>query len=238
LRDISESIERIDLGTKNRITMNPKEKEMTAYHETGHLITTYLLHPRSDVFKASIIPRKSSLGVVHPTPIEEWHSHDRETLLADIQVALSGYAGEKVKYGTTTNGVTSDFRKAMALAHHMVWICGMGPSGLIGDYTAVPKEQLSEETKIQLNRDVDAIIKQCLKDVEDLLKKEHDLFERFAHELITRGEIDYDEIEAIFAEYGKANPRKFVSSQADSADPAPREKESGHSEKKDEETDQ
>lgn len=214
LRDISEAIERIDLGTKNRITMNPREKEMTAYHETGHLLVTYLIHPRSDVFKASIIPRKSSLGVVHPTSIEEWHSHDRETLLADIKVCLAGYAAEKVKFNNTTNGVTSDFKKAMRIAHHMVWVCGMGPAGLVGDYTAIPEQQLAEDTKKRLNADVDAIIKQCLRDVEDLLVREKDIFERFAHELLTKQELDYDEIEEIFAEYKKVNPRHFKTTES------------------------
>jgi len=208
-KEISEAIERIDLGTKARITMNAKEREMTAYHETGHLMVTFLMHPRDDVFKASIIPRKSSLGVVHPTALEEWHSQDRESLLADIKVCLAGYAGEKVKYKTTTTGVTSDFKKAMAIAHHMVWECGMGPSGLVGDYAIVGKNQLSEEVKNKLTQDVDAIIKKCLKEVEDLLTAEKDLFERFARELLTKDELDYDQIEAIFNEFGKTNPRHF-----------------------------
>jgi cell division protease FtsH len=209
LKDISEAIERIELGVKQRIKMNPREKEMTAYHETGHLIVTYLLHPTDDVFKASIIPRKSTLGVVHHTPREEFFTQDRETLLANIKSALAGYVGEKIKFNTTSNGVASDFQKAMSLAHAMVWRCGMGPAGLVGDYTAIPQEQLSEETKSRLNRDTDIVIKQCLKEVEELLAKEKDLFERFAHELLTKQELEYDEIEAIFAEYGKANPRRF-----------------------------
>jgi cell division protease FtsH len=212
LRDLSEAIERIELGVKQKLTINARELEMTAYHETGHLITTYLLHPRDDVFKASIIPRKSSLGVVHPTPLEEWHSQDRETLLAGIKVCLAGYVGEKVKFNTTTTGVTSDFQKAMAIAHFMVWRIGMGPSGLVGDYLTIGDKNpfvLSEETKIRLNQDVDKIIKDCLAEVEALLRKENELFERFAHELMTKKELDYDEIEAIFAEYGKVNPRQF-----------------------------
>ncbi len=210
LEDISEAIERIELGQKTKITVNQREKEMTAYHETGHLLTTYLLHPRDDVFKASIIPRKSSLGVVHPTAIEEWHSEDVESLLADIKVCLAGYAAEKVKFGVTTSGVSSDFKKAMLIAQHMVWRCGMGPSGFIGDYTSMPTDQLSESTKSQLNQDTNQIIKKCLKEVEALLHQENELFERFARELLAKEELDYDRIEAIFAEYGKANPRKFI----------------------------
>ncbi|HXV27560.1 MAG TPA: AAA family ATPase, partial [bacterium] len=209
MKEISEAIERIELGMKQRIKMNEHEKEMTAYHETGHLIVVYLLHPTDDVFKASIIPRKSTLGVVHHTPRDEFFTQDRETIMANIKSALAGYVGEKIKYGTTSNGVASDFQTAMHLAHQMVWRLGMGPSGLVGDYTAIPQEQLSEETKSRLNQDTALIIKQSLKEVEDLLAKERDVFERFAHELLTREELDYDEIEGIFAEYGKANPRRF-----------------------------
>ena len=51
-------MERIDLGLKHRIKMTDEERRMTAYHEAGHIIVTYFLHPYDDVFKASIIPRK------------------------------------------------------------------------------------------------------------------------------------------------------------------------------------
>jgi cell division protease FtsH len=211
LRDISEAIERIELGMKQKLTVNAREREMTSYHETGHLITTYLSHPRDDVFKASIIPRKSSLGVVHPTSIEEWHGRDQETLVADIKICLAGYVAEKIKFNTTTTGVTSDFKQAMNLAHFMVWVLGMGSSGLIGDYTIYKEGNallLSEDLKMRLNQDVDKILKDCMAEVETLLRKEKDLFERFAHELLTKEELDYDEIEAIFAEFGKVNPRR------------------------------
>lgn len=216
VKDLSEAIERIELGMKQKLSVNEREREMTAYHETGHLIVTYLLHPRDDVFKASIIPRKSSLGVVHPTPMEEWHSRDRETLLADIKICLAGYVAEKLKYGTSTTGVTSDFRQAMNLAHTMVWMLGMGPSGLVGDYTIYREDRtmlLSEQIKLRLNEDVDKLLKGCMAEVEALLTKENELFERFARELMAKQELDYDEIEAIFAEYGKVNPRRFHLSQ-------------------------
>ena len=215
LKDISEAIERIELGVKNKIRMTDKEREMTAYHETGHLIVTYLIHPTNDVFKASIIPRRGSLGVVHPTPVEELFTQNREMLIASIKTALGGYAGEKLKFGTTSTGVSSDFQKAMKMAHHMVWELGMGPSGLVGDYSSIPQGELSEETKTRLNQDTDKILKQCIQEVEELLKKENVIFERFAHELLVKGELEYDEIEAIFAEYGKVNPRRFIKKAAE-----------------------
>ncbi len=151
--EISEAIERIDMGVKRRRRMTDREREMIAYHESGHLLVLYRIHPTEDVFKASIISRKESLGVVHTSPREEEYTRSKEAYLADIKVALSGYASEKLKYGTTSSGVSSDFKNAMAKAHFMVWKLGMGDSGCVGDYTVVPKEQLCEDMRSKLNAD-------------------------------------------------------------------------------------
>ncbi|MDD5746883.1 MAG: hypothetical protein PHO30_06445, partial [Candidatus Omnitrophica bacterium] len=210
-KDLSEAMERIELGLKHRIKMPPLDKEMTAYHEAGHLMATYLLHPYDDVFKASIIPRKGSLGVVHPRPRDEWQHRSLEGYLADIKVSLAGYAAEKIKYATTTSGVLSDFQHAMTIAHTMVWKVGMGISGSIGDYSVIPPEQLSDAVKERLNEETNQILQKCLKDVEDLLRKEKPLLDRFAKELIEKEELEYDQIEAIFKEYDKKPAPTFGS---------------------------
>ncbi len=204
---LSEAMERIDLGLKKNRKVSDKEKKITAYHETGHLMVTYLIHPTDDVFKASIIPRGPAGGVTYSLPAEDEMFRNRDWFLAEISVLVSGYVAEKIKFAVTSSGVSSDFQQAMRLAHHMVWRLGMGKSESLGDYTAIPKEQLSESIKEQLNAETHEIIQSCLKVAEDLLIKENVLFERFANELIQRQELDYDEIEAIFKEYGKSNPR-------------------------------
>lgn len=210
-KEMSEAMERIDLGLKHRMKMLPLEKEMTAYHEAGHLIVTYFLHPYNDVFKASIIPRRGSLGVVHSQPKDEWIGMSVEKLLGDIKTSLAGYAAERIKYNTSTSGVAADFKKAMMIAHYMVWNLGMGISGHVGDYSAIPPEQLSESIKERLNEESNQILKKCLKDVEDLLKKERVILDRFAKELIEREELEYDDIETIFKEYGKEPAPRFGS---------------------------
>lgn len=207
LEDLSEAIERIDMGLKHKRTMTPKEREMTAWHETGHLIVLYMLHPTKDVFKASIIGRRGALGVVHENPREEWYTRNREMLVADIQASLAGFVTERMKFNTTSDGVDTDFKQAMNLAHNMVWKWGMNEAGLVGDYTLIPESQISEKTKEILNEETNKIMQECLKNVEDLLKKEWNIAERFAKELLTREELDYDEIDAIFKEYGKVNVR-------------------------------
>jgi cell division protease FtsH len=204
---LSEAMERIDLGLKKNRKVSEKEKAITAYHETGHLIVTYLLHPTDDVFKASIIPRGPAGGVTYSLPSEDEMFRNKDWFLAEIRVLLAGYVAEKIKFGVTSSGVGSDFQHAMRLAHNMVWRLGMGRSESLGDYGSIPSEQLSGSVKDKLNAETHEIIQSCLKDVEDLLKKENVIFERFAQELIKREELDYDEIEAIFKEYGKSNPR-------------------------------
>jgi len=176
---------------------------MTAYHEAGHLIVTYLCHPLHDVFKASIIERGDVLGVVHYTPREEIHSYDVDSIFASIKSALGGYAAERLKFKTSTQGVSSDFSAAMIQAHEMVWRLGMGESGLVGDFSKIPEHQLSEDLKKKLNDETQKLLLRAIKEVEHLLKTEEIILDRFAAELLKREELDYDEIEAIFAEYGK-----------------------------------
>jgi len=215
LKDITEAMDRIDLGIKHRKFMTPKEREMVAYHEAGHLVVLYLIHPTDDVFKATIISRKGALGLVQHQPKEELHTRSKEAYMTDIKVSLAGYVSEKIKYGTTSDGVSSDFQKATARAHLMVWCLGMGDSNLVGDYTIYSPNnvrmnsfQLAESTKEKLNTETQTIIQRCLKETEDLIKNEWNIVERFVKELLDKEELEYDEIEAIFKEYDKRHPQE------------------------------
>lgn len=204
-RELSEAMERIDMGIKHKRQMTKEEREMVAFHETGHLVVMYILHPTDDVFKASIISRKETLGAVYGQPREELYTRNKERLLADIKVKLGGYAAEKKRFGTTSDGVAADFNSAMKLAHAMVWKVGMSDAGYVGDYSVIPESQLSETVKEKLNAETNKIIKTCLKEVEELLDKEWNIVERFVKELLEKEELEYDEIEGIFKEYGKTH---------------------------------
>ena len=213
-KDLSTAIERIELGVAHRLSLTPHEREMVAYHEAGHLIILYLIHPTDDVFKASIIQRAGSLGVVHHIPREELHLSDRNRLLGHIKASMGGYAAERIKYGVTTSGVASDFSNAMQVAHEMVWNYGMAGDGSIGNFSVIPAgsqyqaNHLSEALKERLNSETQKILKECLQEVDAVLRAEAHILDRFAQELLKREELDYDEIVAIFQEYGK--PPKVI----------------------------
>ena len=213
-RDLSEALERIELGFKIHQKLEPEERTRVAYHEVGHLITTYFLHPTDDVFKASIISRRGGThGVVYHVPRGEMKLHTRPRLMANVKVALAGYVAEKLKCGSTSTGVGGDFPTAMNLAHNMVWRLGMGNNGFVGDYTVLLEswkfrggssgDQLSDGTKEKLNNEVYRILQECMADVEQLLKREDQLVERFKEELLKKDELEYDDIEAVFKEFGR-----------------------------------
>ena len=202
-KDISEAMERIDLGLETHLELTPEEKERVAYHESGHLLVVYKQHPTDDVFKASIKTRGGALGVVYHHPREELYTKTRDELFANVKTSLAGYVAEKIKYGVTSTGVGSDFEQAMRLAHAMVWHYGMGTNGFVGDFTVIPDTQISNDIKDKLNDEVQTILHQASKDVEKFLKSEWDLMDAFAQALLEKNELDYDEIEGIFKAHGK-----------------------------------
>lgn len=200
--DISQAIERIELGFAHRLVMSPKEKEMIAYHEAGHLVVLYLTHPTKDVFKVSILNRGGALGVVHSIPKEELYMQDREALRANIRVSLGGYMAEMIKYGKTSDGVVSDFTNVTRIAHDMVWKLGMGLNGYIGNFSVIPEKEISGDIACKLNYETVNLIKREKEEVEKILRKNWNIVEEFVKLLIEKEELEYDEIVDVFKKYG------------------------------------
>jgi len=207
-RDLSQAFERIDLGIAHRLPLTEKERRTIAIHESGHLVTVYQQHPTQDVFKATILNRGGALGHVLPVPKEEQYTRDRHELVADIKVSLAGYLAEKIKFGVTSTGASSDFANALRIASAMVWQFGMGSNGIIGNYAALQNGQslhspISDSFKKQLDDEVQIILRKCAEETEAFLRKEWDMVEVFANMLVEKEELNYDEIEEIFVKYGK-----------------------------------
>lgn len=212
MQDIDAARERIALGVKRRIKLRPEERWQTAYHEAGHAIITYLLAPTQDVFKITITPRGHTGGVTWTPEREEIFIHDRNYLLNQIKICLGSYAAEQLKLKITTAGVDGDFASALGIARNMVWRWGMGRSGLLGNFDALTEyasgprrtSPISADLQKRLDDDVQDILQACLKDVQAVLSQEQALLDRLAQELVAKEELNYDEIEAIFKEFGKS----------------------------------
>jgi cell division protease FtsH len=127
LDDFTRAIERIVAGLekKNRV-LNPKEREVVAYHEMGHTLVALALPGTDTVHKVSIIPRGiGALGYTIQRPTEDRYLMTREELENKIAVLLGGRAAEKLVFGRLSTGAADDLAKATDIARDMVTRYGM-----------------------------------------------------------------------------------------------------------------
>ena len=212
MKDMSEAYDWITYGDKSNMIVRDEDRLWTAHHEAGHAILAYLIHPKDDVVKATVIPRRGCYGFISHKPQYEHHSYNKEYFLAQIKISIASYVAEQMTYGGNSSsgvggGPGADFNTALSIARRMVWAFGMGKSGYIGDYLTTGvhhysgSNMVSNEIREVLERDVQDILQSCLKDVKEILTQHKELYEYFAKELFEKKELEYDEIQAIFDKF-------------------------------------
>jgi len=130
MEDFTQAIERIIAGLekKNRL-LNPREREIVAYHEVGHALTAMALPGSDPVYKISIIPRGiGALGYTLQRPTEDRFLMTKEELENKIAVLLGGRAAEKLIFGHLSTGASDDIARATDIARNMVTRYGMDPA--------------------------------------------------------------------------------------------------------------
>src|SRR4030067_671298 len=104
--DFDEAIDRVvgGLQKKNRV-MNPQEKEIVAFHESGHAIVAESVEHGEPVHKISIIPRGiAALGYTEQQPTDERYLMTRSELLDRLAVLLGGGGAEELGLGEKYTG--------------------------------------------------------------------------------------------------------------------------------------
>ena len=209
MSDCEEAIDRVVAGPERKsLVMSQKEKENTAYHESGHAIVGGLLPKADPVHKVTIIPRGMALGITWSLPDEDRHSVTKNELLAQITMALSGRISEEIKFGDVTTGASNDFEKATALARRMVTQYGMSDSlGPIqygrGNHQVFlgrdfgEDRNYSEEIAGKIDSEVRRIIETCYADATTLLKDNWAKVERMVASLMEHETVDTEEVVAI-----------------------------------------
>jgi len=128
--DFTQAIERIIAGLekKNRL-LNPREREIVAYHEIGHALSALALPGTDPVYKISIIPRGiGALGYTLQRPTEDRFLMTKEELEHKIAVLLGGRAAEKLIFNHLSTGAADDIARATDIARNMVTRYGMDPA--------------------------------------------------------------------------------------------------------------
>lgn len=127
LKELEDATDRVSLGPerKSRV-ISKREKEITAYHESGHALTASML-PNADanVHKISIIARGEAGGWTQLLPSEDRRLYPKSQLNDRIAIILGGRAAEEITYNEVTTGAQDDLTKATQLARGMVTEFGM-----------------------------------------------------------------------------------------------------------------
>jgi cell division protease FtsH len=210
MADIEEAIDRVVAGLeKKRRLMSKKEKEIVAFHESGHAIVASLLPNTDQVRRISIIPRGiSALGYTLQLPTEDRYLMTKSELLDRLAVLLGGRVAEEIIFGEISTGAHNDLQRATDIATSMVKEFGM--SEKLG-YVTFEKEknplflpsslfsskEYSEETAKQIDEEVKKIIDEAYHKVKEILMDKKDKVEGLAHLLLEKEVVEEADLKKI-----------------------------------------
>lgn len=193
--DFLEAIEKsmIGLEKKNRL-LNPREREMTAYHEVGHALISVFTPDHIPVKKISIIPRGfGALGYTLYTPTEDVTCRTKEELIGDIDSLLGGRAAEDLIFSKISTGASSDIERATKIANNMITVYGMSDkfqnmalSSRRNSYLdgGGSTKEYSESTQQYIDDEISKLIGDRYKHVTAVLEKHRDLLETLTEKLM------------------------------------------------------
>jgi cell division protease FtsH len=219
IADFMEAIERVVAGLekKNR-RMNDKEKEIVAYHESGHALVSTLCEHSEPVHKISIIPRGlAALGYTMQLPLEDRYLMSREELLDKMAGLMGGRAAEEIVVGSISTGASNDFKQATEIARLMITEYGMsdlmgpvsyaerGRSPFLQGAGAMPgltDKTYSERTQRRIDQEVTRLIEEAMQRARDLVVRHRDALGRVAARLLQTEVVEGDELRRILTESG------------------------------------
>ncbi len=208
--DLFESVEVVFAGKekKDRI-LSKKEKEIVAYHETGHALCVALQKHTEPVQKITIIPRTmGALGYVMQVPEEEKYLNTQEEMEADLVTFMGGRAAEAVKFPSVTTGASNDIEQATNMARRMITMYGMSEEFGMVALESVQNRYLdgrsvmncSEETATKIDDEIRVMLKKAYDKAYNLLKENEEVLDALAQYLIEKENITGKEFIKIYAE--------------------------------------
>jgi len=205
--DFLEAIEKTAIGLqkKNKL-LNPHEREVIAYHETGHALVNVFTPDQPLVKKITIVPRGYGvMGYMLPVPEEERSFQTREELIGRIDVTLGGRAAEEIIYGTMSTGAGNDIAQATDIARSMITRFGMSekftnvsldkrPALYWGSESYGQGREHAEETQKYIDEEITRIIGDAYERVAALLRRHRSLLDEITVRLLDRETIERDEL--------------------------------------------
>lgn len=210
IKELEDAADRTMAGPerKSRV-INPREKEITAYHESGHALTARLLPNADPVHKISIVPRRMIGGWTRLLPAEDRYLWTKSQFNDSLAVLLGGRVAEEITFGDVTTGAQNDLEQATKLARKMVTEYGMsdklGPR-IFGQRQELVflgreiSEQRDYGDKIanEIDEEVHAIIQRAYRNSKKILTANKKKLKQLAEELKAHETLDEPDLDKIF----------------------------------------
>jgi len=207
--ELEEAIARVIAGPERKSRrISDHEKEIIAYHETGHALVMKALPHTDPVHKISIISRGMALGWTLSLPEEDKYLVSRDELMDQIAGIMGGRVAEEIVFGDITSGAENDIQRATQLARRMVTQWGM--SEKLGTVTMGHKEELvflgrdlgeqrnySEEVAAIIDEEIRSIVDHGYQTAKGVLTKQRSKMDAVVERLKIVETIDGKELDQI-----------------------------------------
>ncbi|MGD0217075.1 MAG: ATP-dependent zinc metalloprotease FtsH [Desulfobaccales bacterium] len=210
--DFEEAIDRVVAGLekRNRV-MNPREKEIVAYHESGHALVAEALPTTDKVHRVSIIPRGiGALGYTMQLPTEDRYLMTKTELEDRMAVMLGGRAAEELVFQEISTGAQNDLYRATDIARSMVREYGM--SEKLGPITfererrplflegimPTPSKDYSEATAQEIDQEVADLVNRAHQRAREVLEARRPTLEKVGKILLEKEVLEGQELRQIF----------------------------------------
>lgn len=232
MEEMEKAKDKIMMGAERRtMVMSDEEKNLTAYHESGHAIVGRLVPSHDPVYKVSIIPRGRALGVTMFLPEQDRYSVSKETLESQISSLFGGRLAEELIFGIdkVTTGASNDIKRATELARNMVTKWGLserlGPlmyseeeEEVFLGRSVTQHKNVSDDTAHTIDEEIRNFIDRNYERADRILKENMDKLHLMAGALMKYETIDADQIDDIMQGKKPRPPKDWEESEADSDD--------------------
>jgi cell division protease FtsH len=210
MKDLESAIDRLIAGLEKKRVMSTKEREIVAYHESGHAIVATVIPGLDPVHKLSIVQRGfGALGYTMQLPLEDRYLVTRSDLLGQLAVLLGGRTAEEIALGEISTGAQNDLQRATDIARAMVTEFGMSDALGAINYEGQKRARfldipISQERGLYAEvtaEKIDGEIKRILTDAHDkareILSTHREKLERVARRLLEIEVMEGEELRQI-----------------------------------------
>ncbi|QHS23904.1 ATP-dependent metallopeptidase FtsH/Yme1/Tma family protein [Virgibacillus sp. MSP4-1] len=211
MEDVDEAIDRVIAGpSKKSRVISDKERNIVAFHESGHTIIGMVLDDADMVHKVTIVPRGQAGGYAVMLPREDRYFMTKPELLDKITGLLGGRVAEEITFGEVSTGAHNDFQRATDIARKMVMEYGMseklGPLQFGGNQGGqvflgrdIQNDQnYSDKIAYEIDTEIQRIINECYDRAKSILTEHQEQHRLIAETLLDVETLDADQIKSLF----------------------------------------